>query len=198
MMERGEPRARARDGFFCYSRRMPLAPGYFLTWHTYGTWIHGDGAGSVDDSNNEFGAPRLAPDPARFVRAVRRQSSPPFVLSPIARQLVSKVMREHCRIRDWSLRALNVRSNHVHVVLAEPEVPPETIVKQLKEWGTRKLRSHRLAGPSQRVWADHASTIYLFEPGALAKQTHYVNEMQDDPPPGHGRPDWQRTYFPRE
>ena len=144
--------------------------------------------------HNEFDTPRLNADPDRFDHSLNRLSPEPFVLTPIAQTLVSKVMRDHCTIRNWDLRSLAVRSNHVHVVIASPEKPPEMIVKQLKEWGTRKLRSHRIVGPSRRVWADHASTIYLYQPGSMEKQIHYVNEMQDQPPEGHGRADWKQSY----
>jgi REP element-mobilizing transposase RayT len=164
-----------------------IAPGYFLTWHTYGTWLHGDDAGSVDRGHNEFGTPRLAPDRARFERALGELKTEPLVLSNTARILVGKVMRDHCAIRAWDLRALSVRSNHVHVVIADPTVKPEFMVQQLKDWGTRKLRSHRIIGTTQRAWAEHASTIYLFEPGSLEAKIKYVNEMQDG---NEGREAW--------
>lgn len=167
-----------------------LPPGYFLTWHTYGTWLHGDDAGSVDRGHNTFGTPRLGPDPDRFDRARERMTDPPLVLSPTARLFVDAAIRDHCRLRGWNLLALAVRSNHVHIVIGSPTIPPEPIVKQPKEWGTRKLRSHGIIGVRQRVWADHASTIYLFEPGSVETKIRYVLTMQDDPPDGHGRPDW--------
>jgi REP element-mobilizing transposase RayT len=163
-------------------------PGYFLTWHTYGTWLHGEAAGSVDKDHNAFNSPRLPPDSARFAGERSMMKDEPFVLSSMARLLVDAVIREHCRLRQWDLRALAVRSNHVHVVVARPSVGPEPIVKQLKDWGTRKLRSHRLAGPRQRVWADHASTLYLYEPGSLDDTTNYVLTMQERST--SGRPDW--------
>jgi REP element-mobilizing transposase RayT len=167
-----------------------IAPGYLLTWHTYGTWLHGDEAGSVDRLHNLFGTPRHEPDSDRFKLARTAMVAEPIVLSRTSRLLVDAVMRDHCRLREADLRALSVRSNHVHVVVSSPTIPPEPIVKQLKEWGTRKLRSHRIIGPQQKAWAAHASTIYLFEPGSLEKAIHYVLTMQDDPPEGHGRADW--------
>lgn len=164
-----------------------LAPGYFLTWHTYGTWLHGEAAGSVDRAHNAFGTPRLTMDRARSQRTQHLMTDPPLVLSQMGRLLVDNVMRQHCRIREWDLRALSVRSNHVHVVIADPIVDPEIIVKQLKDWGTRKLRSMGIVGPRRRVWEDHGSTIYLFEPGSLEAKVRYVLEMQDDVPPERTR-----------
>ena len=32
---------------------------YFLSFRTYGTWLHGDERGSVDYRSNQFGSPRL-------------------------------------------------------------------------------------------------------------------------------------------
>jgi len=59
--------------------------------------------------------------------------------SPIARQLVDTVMRDHCERRQWQLLALAVRSNHVHVVVGQPDPPPELLVQQLKVWATRRF-----------------------------------------------------------
>lgn len=171
-----------------------IAPGYFLTWHTYGTWLHGDDAGSVDDEHNTFGTPRLESDPSRFARARGMLTDPPLTLTATQRILVDKVMRDHCTLRGWKLLALSVRSNHVHVVIGEPMIEPEVIVKQLKDWGTRRLRSHRIVGIKQRVWAEHASTIYLYEAGSVVEKVEYVLTMQDRPPPGHGREDWEEKY----
>src|SRR5690606_18526666 len=98
---------------------------------------------------------------------------------------------EHCQRRDWRLLALSVRSNHVHVVIGDPEPPPEMIVQQLKMWATRRLRPHHIVGPKQRVWAEHASTLYLFEPGSVGEKIRYVLTLQDNPPPGHGRDGWE-------
>jgi len=178
---------------------MPIiAPGYLLTWHTYGTWLHGDDAGSVDVEHNRFSTPRLAADPMRFQRELAALKHPPFVLLPLARTLVESVMREHCRIRAWQLLALAVRSNHVHVLIGVPSVEPEIIVKQLKEWGTRRLRSHRIAGPQQRVWADHASTEYLYEKGSVDSAMDYVLRMQDSVSQERSRPDWDKKLAIRE
>ena len=38
----------------------PLGPsGYLITFHTYGTWLHGDSRGSTDRINNITGVPML-------------------------------------------------------------------------------------------------------------------------------------------
>ncbi|MBX3361268.1 MAG: transposase [Phycisphaeraceae bacterium] len=174
------------------------APAYFLTWHTYGTWLHGDDAGSVDREHNSRGTPRLSPDPERFQRSLVSLAHAPLVLTREARHDVESVMRSHCTRRNWTLKAISVRSNHVHVVVlswvdgSRPVsfVEPETIVKQLKDWGTRELRRRGHIADRQPAWTDHASTIHLFEPESLGAAIRYVSEMQDDRTPIRGREDW--------
>jgi len=41
----------------------PIA--FFITFRTYGTWLHGDERGSVDRCHNHYGTPRL---PANTLR----------------------------------------------------------------------------------------------------------------------------------
>jgi hypothetical protein len=41
----------------------PLA--YFITFRTYGSWLHGDDRGSVDRGHNEFGSPLQPPSESR-------------------------------------------------------------------------------------------------------------------------------------
>ena len=39
-----------------------ILPSYFLTFTTYGTWLHGDTRGSVDREHNIVETPYLEPD----------------------------------------------------------------------------------------------------------------------------------------
>ena len=47
-----------------------MALAYFITFSTYGTWLHGTekGLGSVDVEHNAYLSPFIAFDNARFVR----------------------------------------------------------------------------------------------------------------------------------
>jgi hypothetical protein len=71
---------------------MPLA--YFLTFSTYGTWLHGTakGAGSVDEAHNTFGTPFLEPDPQRERAAQERMDQPPYVMSAAERDNVCQAI----------------------------------------------------------------------------------------------------------
>ncbi len=155
----------------------PLA--YFLTWHTYGTWLHGDPAGSVDAAHNRYGSSHIGDHPKRLERAKSRMNDEPFTLTTEAREAVETIIAKHCEHRKWRLHASSVRSNHVHVVVSAAETAPEEVVRQLKQWGTRALRERGFAGSNQRVWADHASTRYLFNEEAVVAATKYTIEGQD-------------------
>lgn len=41
------------------SRYSASVPSYFITFHTYGTRLHGDEKGSVDHEHNNVGTPEL-------------------------------------------------------------------------------------------------------------------------------------------
>ena len=44
------------------------------------------------------------------------------------RGTVERAIRETCEIRKWALFALNARTNHVHVVVANPGKKPELML----------------------------------------------------------------------
>ena len=158
--------------------------GYLLTWGTYGTWLHGDVAGSVSRHNNAFGTPLCPPDEWLNDLARRGLKYEPVVLSPESRAVVEQAIRDHASFRQWDAPAINARSNHVHVVVAAPTIRPEPIMKQFKEWGTRRLRTAGLAPAVGEVWTPHGSTRYLYEPGSLEAAIRYVLFEQDTGRPG--------------
>ena len=94
----------------------PLA--YFISFRTCGTWLHGDNRGSIDRHNNRYRSPYIAPDPIwhHFNRDQLRVA--PLTLGTRQRKSIQTAICETCEIRDWPLLALNVRTNHVHIVLS--------------------------------------------------------------------------------
>lgn len=149
----------------------PLA--YFLTWTCYGTWLHGDERGSVDAEHNEYRTPVLEANAGREWEAQRRLASEPEVLSEAARDVVERTIRAHCVIRRWGLRAVNVRTNHVHVVVSA-DVEPEVALVQFKAWSTRRLREAGLSAANRDVWTEHGSTRYLWTPESVERACEYV------------------------
>ena len=159
------------------AREAPLA--YFLTFTTYGRWLHGDRRGSVDRKRNEPGGPGIEPSPS-LVQYERdfRSKHPAVTFTTSEREAVRDALDETCRFRDWSLLALNVRTNHVHVVVAA-EQAPERVLTALKANATRRLaeRGMRLGG--RHVWTRHGSTRYLWTEDAVAAACRYTLEAQD-------------------
>jgi len=155
----------------------PLA--YFLTWHTYGTWIHGDDRGSVDDRHNQPNTPMLDPNPERRRRAVGLMKSEPLILDNAAREIVAATFVDHCRIRNWRLLAKAVRTNHAHVVIENAGVTPERMMTELKGYSTRRLRRAGIVGKDQEAWVYHGSTRYLWTPQKVESTIAYVELGQD-------------------
>ena len=148
---------------------------YFLTWTCHGTWLHGDERGSVDSDNNRLGRARLAPDTGRLNAEQALLADAVRTLTRDARRVVDDTIRQHCTIRRWQIRALNVRTNHVHVVVScHDDVSPERVMDQLKAWSTRRLREAGLAGKDSRVWTEHGSTRWINSEIGLQEAIDYV------------------------
>src|SRR5262249_59663689 len=122
--------------------RFPVA--YLISSRCYGTWLHGDPRGSVDYRHRAYGAPMVEPDDDRRSQEFRRLRHAPVVLDELQRLVVDKTIREVCDRRRWKLRALNVRSNHVHGVVTAG-VLPERVMNAFKSWSIRRMvESYRL------------------------------------------------------
>ena len=154
----------------------PLA--YFLTWTTYATWLHGDRRGSVDDAHNVYGHPHLEAQPNRSSRLREQLAESPLLLSDDARAVVEDAIRAHAEFRRWRILALNVRTNHVHLVIEAGAHSPEQVMAQCKSWATRRLRERGLLGDRKRVWTKMGSTRWLWDERALEAATDYTLRMQ--------------------
>src|SRR5438067_736334 len=88
----------------------PLA--WFITWTTYGTWLHGDARGSFRDRTY------LLPD-RNLEEANRSEMTGDLVfLTDRQRTLIDAALVSECLAQGWQLHARNVRTNHVHVVVS--------------------------------------------------------------------------------
>ncbi len=165
--DRPLPHGRGSDG--------PLA--YLITFPTYGSWLHGDERGSVDREHNLPGTPLLEPDQTRRARNIERLQHRPVVLERARRAVVRRTIVEVAEYRDWTLRAVNVRTNHVHIVIGAPETP-ERIMNALKSWSTCRMVQAGVFRPKTRAWVRHGSTRYLWKPDQVQAACRYVCEGQ--------------------
>jgi REP element-mobilizing transposase RayT len=153
----------------------PLA--FLITFRTYGTWLHGDARGSFDRSNNTPGEPPIARR-RRFESYERGQlRQPPLILDDGQRACVDTAVRALCEERRWELRALNVRTNHVHAVIGAPG-KPEPVMGALKARATRELRRCGLIDAQARCWSRHGSTRYLWNEESVALACAYVLDQR--------------------
>src|SRR6516164_2785621 len=132
--------------------RDPLA--CFITFTTYGTWLHGRTPGSVDREHNVPGTPLLPPSAGRESarRGQMRQSA--YLLDDARRQVVLRTVLEVARHRGWRLWAAHVRSNHIHVVVSAA-VRPEKVLMDFKAWASRRLREAFGEDADRDRWTQH-------------------------------------------
>ncbi|HEY7328144.1 MAG TPA: transposase [Gemmataceae bacterium] len=156
----------------------PLA--YLLTWTTYGTWLHGDERGWVHSGQSGI----QAPDFVRQESVRMRMTEQAIILDEGQRLLVEKTIREVCQLRRWEIHAINVRSNHVHIVLSA-ELSLEQVLSQLKAWCSRRLSEQigLLADEDsrngrKRWWTEHGSTKWINDENYLQNAIRYVNDRQ--------------------
>jgi REP element-mobilizing transposase RayT len=151
----------------------PLA--YLITIRTYGTWLHGDERGSVDthDNYNRPGSPRRPPNRLLYERMRENMKFPAVLLNSEQRRAVARAIEEVCKFRDYQLKALNIRTNHGHVVVAA-QSPPEKIANAFKSYSTRELRRCGLINADAKVWARGRSRRYLWRENHVAAAIDYV------------------------
>src|SRR6266496_3923679 len=95
----------------------PLA--YLITFRCYGTWLHGDDRGSYRRTHGVIsGVSRIPVRPGLKKAETTQLKHPPVTLDLKRRAVVEKAVREVCLHRNYRLRAINVRSNHIHAIVS--------------------------------------------------------------------------------
>jgi REP element-mobilizing transposase RayT len=149
----------------------PLA--YLVTFRCYGTWVHGDGRGSMDRTHNVYGSPKIAPNQSLQRSDMKQLMHAPVRLDAKNRLIVEQAVKEVCDYRRYVLRAINVRTNHVHLVVTAAR-EPEPLLEAFKSYSTRALRRAGVISPTLKPWIRHGSTIYLWKERDVAKAIEYV------------------------
>jgi REP element-mobilizing transposase RayT len=110
----------------------------------------------------------------------RSMRDPPYILTESRPSVVADSFRETCAVRGWSLLAMHVRTNHVHLVI-QGRATPERIMRDLKSYASRRL-SERLGEPNDiERWTRHGSTKYLWKAESVDAAVKYVVEEQGQP-----------------
>ena len=156
----------------------PLA--YFITIRSYGSWLHGDERGSMDPEHNAYQSPPLAPDAElKNIRASRLKQAP-LTFSAPQRAAIKRGIERTCEHRGWNIIGLNVRTNHVHVLVEAPETP-ERVMNVIKSWATREMVARNALPRGVKAWSRHGSTKYLWTDEQVTLAYDYVVHGQGDP-----------------
>ncbi|MEQ1922066.1 MAG: transposase [Pyrinomonadaceae bacterium] len=160
----------------------PFPIAYLLTFRTYGTWLHGDSRYSVGrNKNNRYGGPKIQPSVPLKEKMAQELGIKAIILDDHQRKIITETITEVCLRRGYLARAINVRTNHAHVV-ASGSVKPEKIVNDFKAYSTKRLRSEGQFSQDQKIWSRGASTRYLWKPRQVLAAVDYVLYCQEDIP----------------
>ena len=157
-----------------------MALAYFITFTTYGTWLHGSEKGSVDAAHNTYGEPFLPPDAKRRKKARSEMKQPPYYLGEKERQIVCDAIVSLAEERGWQLLAVHVRTYHVHVVVSYPEGDPGRMMSDMKARASRDLNSAGFDDATRKRWTRHGSTRHLFREDQVPAAVHYTLDEQGD------------------
>jgi REP element-mobilizing transposase RayT len=159
------------------SSPIPLA--YFITFATYGAWLHGRDSGSVDKQHNEPGSPLLTPNSTHEAAMQQNMREPTYVLDASRRRVVFDTLHEVARHRGWQLLACHVRTNHVHVVV-RADAAPEKVMSDFKAYASRRLREKLGEPANSKRWTQHGSTRYLWTDDSVLAAIEDVVTGQGD------------------
>jgi REP element-mobilizing transposase RayT len=149
--------------------------GYHITWGTHGTRLHGSPKPHVDRDHNEYGAPLPPTDPQRESESRERMKGEPVHLTIEQRKLVEEAIRDVARRYGWTIHAIAVQSDHVHVVLTAMR-EGQALRDALKAVASRALNKQF---GTQTWWAEKGSAKYLWERSYFKNAVKYVRDQRD-------------------
>lgn len=170
---------------------------WLLTSSFYGTWLPGDRRGFVgrvrdvrpDDpptttriKHDIPGTPYDEDMPGLERASAELMKGPPIFIEMAHAQLLLPQLRETAAVRQWSLLAVAIMVNHVHLVVQAPsDVKPEKILGDFKAYGSRPLTARFGKPLSETWWTYGGSKRLLPDERAIAAAIHYVLHKQYNP-----------------
>ena len=152
-------------------------PAYFITFSTYGSWVHGDARGSVNRKQNKFDTPKIKPNAQYAKKMHERQKHKQFLLNETKRDTVLQSIVEATQYYNWYLYAAHVRSNHVHILLRTEE-SSKTVAPKIKSFATKLLKKHHADIPDQKFWTRGKCARCIWNPAFILPTKLYVIEGQ--------------------
>jgi REP element-mobilizing transposase RayT len=157
---------------------IPLA--VFFSFRCYGTWLHGDPRGSFDRHNNKYKSPKYDAIPHWNAISKARLKFPPVRLNAKARRAVRKAIEETCAKRNWRLLAINIRTNHIHIVAAIGSDDPGRALSAFKANSTRQMRESGCWPFEHGPWSEKGSKRWLWNDRSVGNAVAYVLYGQGD------------------
>jgi REP element-mobilizing transposase RayT len=151
---------------------IPLA--YLITFRCYGTWLHGDERGSTDRFHNIYKSPFIAPNEKWHHHNKQNLKDIPVLLNAKQRRTVENAVRETCEKRKWILRAINVRTNHIHTVVSIGIKSPDIALNAFKANATRLMRENGCWQSVRSPWADNGSKRHLWNEHSVGLAVDYT------------------------
>ena len=133
---------------------------------------------------NKYEGPKITKNTALQESDRRLMKSEEMKFDAQHRRIVEEAIRDFCDHRRVMLHALNVRTNHAHIVVAAGK-PAERMMGSIKSYATRALRGQGLVDQNAKVWSRHGSTKYLWSEDHIFQACDYVNNGQ-----GRDLPPW--------
>ncbi len=160
---------------------------WFLTWRTYGTWLPGDErgfVGAVVEANgdrvirNASGTPQEAPSSGLRDHAQSVMRGTPILLeSGHAAELFAQ-FRETATVRGWTLLALAVLTNHIHVVVrVEGDPEGADVLRDFKSYASRRLNEVYCKPGNGSWWSESGSRRVLRDESNVVAAVRYVREQ---------------------
>jgi REP element-mobilizing transposase RayT len=85
-----------------------------------------------------------------------------------------------CKFRSWDLMAVNVRTNHTHVVADIGEKNPSIALNAIKANATRELRRANLWSHEVSPWSERGLKRHLWNEKSVIRAIEYVTFGQGD------------------
>ncbi|NNF00064.1 MAG: hypothetical protein HKN25_13665 [Pyrinomonadaceae bacterium] len=102
----------------------------------------------------------------------------PVTLNARQRIAVGEAIEEVCEYRKWILRAINVRTNHVHILVSIGVESPSKALNSFKAYATRKMREKGFWENNYSPWSNKGSKRYLWNERSIETAANYVENGQ--------------------
>ena len=151
--------------------------GYFLSWGTYGTRLHGDPRGTVDRANNDREDPVLGPDEERWEYERGKMKFSPVILTREQCLFAESTIPANCERGVWKYHTCAAAPDHVHVILAS-EHEPKTIRRILKRRLGQAMSEKWHLDAGATWWAECGSIKWLIDSSYFSNAIGYVSRQR--------------------